>query len=140
MEDFKETADRNPFRVPENYFEDLNERIKSSSEGIEQVKKNKGLYHRMRPFLAAAASVALLFALSYISLKIFRPSSGREDLPEISLQEFTDTYLDEIDIFTIEEVISPVAFYEEIPDVSNNDIIDYLLLENIKLNDIYEIL
>jgi hypothetical protein len=73
-------------------------------------------------------------------MKIFQPSGRTGQTPEISLQEFSDTYLNDIDVLILEEDADPLAFYTKVSDVSNSEIIDYLILENIDLNDIYEIL
>jgi hypothetical protein len=49
-----------------------------------------------------------------------------------------DSYLNDIDVSAIEEKASSIVLSEEGPEVSKKDIIDYLLLENIELSDIYE--
>jgi hypothetical protein len=140
MKDLKEITDRNPFRVPENYFVEVNRKIISATTEAAPHLKPKGLYRRTRIILAIAASVALLIMSSYVALKIFLPSNKALEVPEISLQEFSDTYLNDIDVLTLEEGITPIALYDKVPDVSNSEIIEYLLLENVDLNDIYEIL
>ncbi|MCX6333802.1 MAG: hypothetical protein NT092_05795 [Bacteroidia bacterium] len=140
MKDLKEIADKNPFKVPENYFGEINNKIISLTTGIEPEVRKKGLYRRMRPVLAIAASVAVLILLGFAAMKIFQPSGRTGQTPEISLQEFSDTYLNDIDVLTLEEDADPLAFYTKVSDVSNSEIIDYLILENIDLNDIYEIL
>jgi hypothetical protein len=140
MKEFKEIADKNPFKVPENYFEEVNRKIISATTGAETETRPKGMYHRMRQVLAIAASIAILILLSYTALKIFIPSEKTGKMPEISLQEFSDTYLNDFDILTLEEGSDPIAYFDKVPDVSDAEIIDYLILENIDLNDIYEIL
>jgi hypothetical protein len=56
-----------------------------------------------------------------------------EVLHEIS----PDSYLNDIDLSSLEENASSLVLSEEVPDVSKKDIIDYLLNENIEINDIY---
>jgi hypothetical protein len=126
--------------VPENYFEEVNSKIIASTKGIEPGNRTKGLYRRLKPYLAVAASVAVLVLISFTALKIFRPSDNRGAIPFISLQEFSDTYINDIDALTLEEDLTAIASYDRLPDVSNADIIDYLILENVELDDIYEIL
>jgi hypothetical protein len=140
MKNLKEISDKNPFKVPENYFEEVNKKIISATAGAETEVRKKGLYRRMRPILAVAATVAALILLGYAALKIFVPSGNTGRTPEITLQEFSDTYLNDIDVLTLEEDVDPVAYYDKVPDVSNTEIIDYLLLENTDLNEIYELL
>jgi len=131
----------NPFRVPEKYFEEVNNKILSSTTGAENESMKKGLYFRLRPFLAVAASVAVLIIISYTATKLFRPvpySTGI--LSEISLQEFTDSYLNEIDILTLEQNANPAVISGPVTGLSKLEIIDYLLLENIDENEIFELL
>lgn len=140
MKDLKEIADKNPFKVPDNYFEEVNSRIISTASAIEPATKSGGLMRRMRPLLAVAASLALLILLSYTVYKIFIPSEKNMLLSEISLSEFSDSYLNDIDILTLEEGFNPAASFDRLPEISNSEIIDYLLVEDIDLSDIYEIL
>jgi hypothetical protein len=47
-----------------------------------------------------------------------------------------ESFIDEIDISALEENASSLVS-GQVPDVPHKDIIDYLLLENIELTDIY---
>jgi hypothetical protein len=58
--------------------------------------------------------------------------------PEISINEFTQNYLNDIDIVTLEERVAESGLIPERTGVSSNDIIDYLVVENIDILDIYE--
>jgi len=140
MKDLKEIADKNPFGVPENYFEELNSKIIASTAGSEPETRTKGLYRRLKPYLAVAASVAVLVLLSYTALKVFDPSDKKGEIPYMSFQEFSETYLYDIDVLTLEENLTAIASNNQLPDVSNEEIFDFLILENVDLNDIYEIL
>jgi len=140
MKDLKEITDKSPFKVPENYFEEVNRKIILSTTGAEPMPKPEGLFRRLKPFLAVAASVALLILLSYTALNIFLPADKPSEMPELSFQEFFDSYLNDFDILTLEEGTDPLAYNEKVPDVSDAEIIDYLILEDVDLNDIYEIL
>jgi len=138
MKDLEKITNKSPFKVPDNYFEEVSNRIISTAAGSEMQKKPARFHFRMRPFMAIAASFLILALLSYTALRIFLPTEKTPAMPVLSLQEFSETILYDIDIYTLEEGIEPLASYERIPDVSDSDIIDYLILENIDLNDIYE--
>jgi hypothetical protein len=141
MEKLKNIPDRNPFRVPENYFEEVNKKILASSAGTESESKKSGFYIRLRPFLAVAASVAILIAVSYTAVRLFNHGSSKKDIINgISFQEFSDSYLNDIDILTLEQNSDPLVMSGKVPDLSKPEIIDYLLLENINENEIYELL
>ena len=49
----------------------------------------------------------------------------------------SESFINDIDLTILEENASVLVISEQVPDVSNQDIIDYLLLENIEINDIY---
>ncbi len=127
----------NPFKVPENYFEELNSRIISSTSE-NQDKKKPGLYMRLRPFLAIAASVAFLAILSYAGTKLFSHHNEAVSLSGIPVEEYPETILNEIDLLTLEEnaVVSGIQGLES--SLDKKDIVDYLMLENIDINEIQE--
>jgi hypothetical protein len=122
MKESDKIPGKNPFKVPENYFEDVTRKIISATVEAEistgpEVRKI-GLFRRLRPALAIAASVVLLVLLSYTALRIFLPDNKNGKISEISLMEI----------------------YDRVPEVSNSEIIDYLILENVGINEIYELL
>jgi hypothetical protein len=138
MKNNNKIPEGNPFKVPENYFEELNSKIFASTIEIRDEKKKAGLYMRLRPFLAIAASVAVLAILTFTGEKLFSPRNEYVSLSEIPVEEYSETILNEIDLLTLEEnaVLTGVSGLE--PDIDKKDIIDYLLLENIDINEIQE--
>jgi hypothetical protein len=129
---------KNPFKVPENYFEDVNKKIISVTTGDIKVGKKISIYDRFRPYFLVAASVTGFLLISYSTLKLISHYRMNSQLSGVLSGEYSDSFLNEIDILTIEENASSFILSEELPEVSNTDIIDYLLLENIEINDIYE--
>ena len=128
---------KNPFKVPENYFEDFHNRIIEATAGSEQERPGKSIVRKLRPYLAAA-SVALIVALGYTAIWFSGNNKSELVFPNISLSELPDNYLIDIDILTLEENVAAGSFFEEETGVDNEDIIDYLVLENIDVYDIYE--
>jgi hypothetical protein len=140
MKDLNEKYEANPFKVPEEYFRDLNSRIIDATCGKVPEVQKKGITIRLRPFLAVAASLVIMAILGYSAMKLIGPARKMPSAPELSLQEFSDLYINDFDIQTLEEDNDPIALYNEIPDIKKSEIIDYLLLENVNDNDIYELL
>jgi hypothetical protein len=140
MKTLDEIPRKNPFKVPGNYFEEATGRIIASTSGSTEKVVKTSIYRRLRPYLVAAASVALFAVLSYSVARIIIPGTRETGIPEISFDEFSSSYIDDIDINTLEDGTDPAALSDEMPVISKPEIIDYLLLENIDLNDIYEIL
>lgn len=65
----------NPFRVPDNYFEDFSARLqmKLDTEKVEAPKKQSKVIQILKPALTMAAGFALLFTLAYWPLKLITP-------------------------------------------------------------------
>ena len=129
---------KNPFRVPDNYFENINRKIISDTAGFEEGNEDKSIIRKIRPYLAAAASIAVIAILGYTAIYF----TGRRDnnlmFPEMTLSDLPDSYLNDIDILTLEENVATSGFFQEESGVNNEDIIDYLVFENIDIYDIYE--
>jgi hypothetical protein len=47
-------------------------------------------------------------------------------------------YINDIDILSLEEKAALLGLSDEGADINKSDIINYLLLENIEINEIYE--
>ena len=133
-----EIGKKNPFKVPENYFEEVNRKIlTATTDKIGETRKIT-LFDRYKPYLMIAASVAGFIIISYTALKLFIPEKPEQQVAGLNYEEYPEMYLDDIDILTLEESAALLDLFEELPEVNNADIIDYLLLEDIELNKIYE--
>jgi hypothetical protein len=133
-----DVPDKNPFKVPDNYFEEVNKRIISATSGSDQESKKVSIYRRFRTSLLIAASVAVLIMISFTAIKLLTHDRTNLQVSEALHEMNPESYINDIDISTLEEDASSLVLSEEGPDVSKKDIIDYLLLNNIELNDIYE--
>ena len=138
MKNSDKIPEGNPFKVPENYFEELNGRIISSTVDNQSGMKKPGLYMKLRLFLAIAASVAVLAILSYTGIKLFSPRNESVSLSGIPVEEYSEIILNEIDLLTLEENAALTEIPYLGPIIDKKDIIDYLLLENIDINEIQE--
>jgi hypothetical protein len=138
MKKLDEKPDRSPFKIPENYFEEVNRKIISATSGYSlEVKKNRS-HNRLRNYLAIAASVAGLVLISYTASKFLSHDRKNPVLAELMFEGNSDLFINDIDIFALEENASSLIFSDEVPDVNKTDIIDHLLLENIDISDIYK--
>ena len=138
MKKFKNIPEKNPFKVPDNYFEEVNRKIISATVGIEQETKRISLYNRFRPYLLIAATVTGLILITYSAITIVNNSRNNIKLSESYYDEDYQLYLNELDIASLEDNTASLIEFEEGPNVSKSEIIDYLLLENIEIEDIYE--
>ena len=140
MNRLNEIPGKNPFIVPESYFEDVTRKIISETAGSEPGFSRRGTVRKLRPLLAVAASIAAVILISYTALKIFIPGNTNHIVTGISEKEFVETYLNDIDLLTLEEQAEYLTPSINITDVKGSEITEYLLLENINENEIYELL
>jgi hypothetical protein len=138
MKKLNDIPQKNPFKVPDSYFEDVNRKIISSISGYDQAVRKVSIYRRFRTNLLIAASVAGLIIISYSAIKLLTPDKRNLQVSEVLHEINPDSYINDIDISSLEVDASSLLPSEEGPDVSKNDIIDYLLLNNVEINDIYE--
>ena len=138
MKKLSEIENKNPFKVPESYFEEANRKIISATSEYSVEVKKTGVLSGFKPYLLIAASVTGFIILSYSAIKLFGPDKLYIKSSGVVSTEYSQSYLNDIDITTLEETASSLHLEVEGPDVSNKDIIDYLLLNNIDISDIYE--
>lgn len=138
MEKLSKKQDKNPFIVPEYYFDEVTGKIINATSGYEPEAKKVSLYGKIKPYLAVAAAISGFILISYTTLRLFSSNDPDNIVSEISLQELSDSYLNDIDLYTLEENGAAFLISYEIPDVNKSDIIDYLLRDNINIDEIYE--
>ncbi|MDX9774140.1 MAG: hypothetical protein RBT02_12075 [Bacteroidales bacterium] len=139
----------NPFKVPDGYFDTLTDRTMSAiteSHDGEETAKGTGRPSRrivLRPFLALAATILGFAILATVMIKLVT-NDRASDQYEADNSLYADLAAEELDTYMIEYELNQtepddmrVANEEEI---SSEAIIDYLLMEDIDLNDIYELL
>jgi hypothetical protein len=138
MNNLNDIPDKNPFKVPENYFEDVNRKIISATSGqIGEIRK-VSIYNRFRTSILIAASFAGFVLIGYTALKLLSPDKKDIQVTEVLHDISPDSYINDIDILSLEEDASYLVLTEEVSGVDKKDIIDYLILDNIEINEIYE--
>ncbi len=138
MKKIDKIPDKNPFRVPEGYFDEVNKKIITVTSGKLTADRKLSLYHRFRPLLLAAASVAVFLMLSYTAFRLISSHRIFQHQVGIITEDYYSPLINDLDIYSIEENAETVVIPVPRPDVSKADIIDYLVLDNIDINEIYE--
>ena len=138
MNKLNEIPGKNPFKVPENYFEEVNRKIISATSGYEKEIRKIGFYNRFRPYFLVAASVTGFIILSYAAVNFLSHDKKNIQVSEAINEENPELYLNDIDIFTLEENVASMVFSQEESEANKADIVDYLLQDNIEISDIYE--
>lgn len=142
-EDIKE---KNPFKVPEGYFETLTERTMASvmasrKEEKRDVERTVRTV-RLRPFLALAAAIVGFAVLSAVMVRLVS-DNGNSFLRGSESEFYAELFTEEIDTYLIENewsMTAPEEYQDDMTDLSSEAIIDFLVMENIDVNEIYELL
>ncbi len=133
--------EREIFRVPENYFEELTEKmVRMADNNKESI--NPGFFAIARPHMMLAASMIFLVIVSYTLLRFILPDIqnhqkeyNNDNIAEYLINEIDETMLlesvDLADIYTLSEI--PLE-----SDIYKDEIIEYLIDENIIYDDIIE--
>jgi len=138
MEKQSKILQDNPFKVPENYFKEVSRKIMTATSGFSPEAKKISFYRKQRPYMAIAASLALLLIIGYAVVQFGNSEKQIASLSETDLEEFSEIWINDIDIIKLEEDAASLVLFEEGSGVDKKEIINYLLLENIDFNDIYE--
>jgi len=138
MKKINDIPGKSPFKVPENYFEEVNRKILSETSDRKEVKSSSSLLIRLRPYLAIAASVAGFIIISFIAVNLLTTKNQNLNISEIISEGSIELYINDIDLYSLEENAALSASTEQESGVSKEEIIDYLISENIDINDIFE--
>jgi hypothetical protein len=145
MKPDEEIKKSNPFKVPDGYFESLTDRTMSAIKSEQEKETHEEKPARrlgIRSLLAMAAAVAAFAVITTLTVRLV---TGGRDIEQQGEDKglYADLAVEEIDTYMIESEWSNT----EIPGItevekaiSTDAIIDYLMTENIDLNDIYELL
>jgi hypothetical protein len=135
-----------PFKVPDGYFETLTDRTMSA---ISEIRKEEEAQEKrpvrklsLRPYLALAAAV---IGFAVIATVMIRLASGPAENNTVNrdTELYTDLVLEDIDTYLIESELNQAGITENPgldETVSSEAIIDYLVQENVDVDDIYALL
>lgn len=138
MKKINDIPGKSPFKVPENYFEEVNRKILSETSDKKKVISRDGLLIKLRPYLAIAASIAGFIIISYITVNLLTVKNQNLNISEIVSDMRPELLINDLDLYSLEENAALSATTELESGVSNEEIIDYLISQNIDINDIFE--
>lgn len=115
------TNKKMPFKVPDGYFEKLQDRIERRIDSVEpNVEENfeprlgHKIWLRLRPVLYVAAVVAITYGISFVATlplgNVELPGNGTfaetYELPETYEEEVEFYYIEDMDIYDVYEFLS----------------------------------
>ncbi len=136
LEDLKK---ENPFRVPEGYFDSLPGRISEAVSGEQSgAEAPRGFFSLLRPQLALAAGFLILVVAGYVAVQlILKPGNGNGNNYQ-NIAEYVEFNLDDFDESEIMEMVGGNPTEKESFADLDEEIIEYLVNENIDENTILE--
>jgi len=138
MKKLNDIPDKSPFKVPENYFEEVNRKILSETSDKKQARRRVSLVIKLRPYLAIAASIAGFLVITYTAVNLLTEKNKNLNIDEIVSEGSPEMFINDIDLYSLEENASFSVNTEGGSGVSKEEIINYLISENIDINDIFE--
>lgn len=136
MKKLEKIPKQNPFRTPDNYFKNVNERI------LRQISAEKGWRAkstiRLWPLTAIAASVLLVISITLAIKFSHTPARDNFALNGFESVQTIDYLLYGIDLTALEENFAELLQESKLTDVAGEEIIDYLVNENISILEITE--
>ncbi|MEA1885927.1 MAG: hypothetical protein U9N72_01780 [Bacteroidota bacterium] len=134
MKDNSKIKNKNPFRVPDNYFNEVRSEIYGMTGGSHGKKAKSRIIRLVKPALILAAAMLALAIISYTGLKLLFPEYGERD---------EENYTELLYQFEEAELIEKLT--EQDPDAGmqsaeDDEIIDYLIDHDIEYTSIIEFL
>lgn len=143
MEKIKNHKQTNPYKVPEDYFALLNERIIANCEsetGSEATGKGAGILRMLRPLITLAAVITGAALITFAIVQSVAPSN-RSSMPlaDAAFTDHSDLIYESIDIYMIEAALYGSTDTDQTSfTFEKDDIIDYLLEGEVDFSLIYE--
>lgn len=125
-----------PFKVPEDYFEKFSVRL---SDRIHE-KKSPEFVGRLIPVLKPYFAIAVIAVIILVAVRIFVIQPGKGELNNLQGVEIAANVEDNIYYYSEEAIIE--AVYPDLESsateeaLTNEEIIEYLINEDVSFNDI----
>jgi hypothetical protein len=143
MEKIKNHKQANPYKVPEDYFALLNERIIANCEsesGADAAGKRPGIIKMLRPLITLAAIISGAALITFAIVQSVAPSNrGPQPIADAALTDHSELIFENIDIYMIEAALYDSGESDlQSLTFGKDEIIDYLLAGEVEFSLIYE--
>ncbi len=131
-----QTGKKTPFKVPEGYFENFSVRLSNRIHEKESPEQAGRRIPVLKPYFAIAAVAVIIL----VAVQIFIIQPGKRDINHLKGYEITANIEDNLYYYSEEAIIEAIYPVTESPasgeDLTNEEIVDYLINEDISLTDI----
>lgn len=144
MKNLEKNTQQTPFKVPENYFDELNERIlnSTSEKSVGRIIRQRGL-SIIRPWLSLAAIItgAALITLAVLHLTGRGSHALNDDSNGTLIADIPQFLVDGIDLYLIELDMHDNIGQGATSEVNmQDDIVEYLMVNEIDFTILLEYL
>lgn len=127
-----EISHRNPFKVPDGYFDTLTDRVMASIENEAPTQHSKGLIVHLRPVIWIAASILLVAIGIYFPTKVAK--TEQEELAQ-RIEEMTT--LDRFAWFSENEILDMISEESVNEDALYDESVEQEILSRVSDYDLY---
>lgn len=124
MTDKSKIEDKNPFRVPDQYFEEVSREVFNRTTGTGGIKGKNRIIRFVKPALMLAAAMIAFVIISYTGLRLLFPEYEKTE------NNYTELFYQFNETDLIDVLIEQKPDYG-IQSADPDEIIDYLLDNNI---------
>lgn len=135
--EFEKYSEKNPFKVPDGYFDTFNENLEKRIIPIGgKESKIRHFWRSARNQLALAAGFIVFVAISYAVLHFILNGRTENELTGQQYAEILEAELEDIDTYSIIEVYSDIQEGELINEDSlmREEMIEYLANEDVDID------
>lgn len=140
MEDFKDiTPDfkKNPFEVPEGYFDKFPMKIQERVSIQESFSEDKRPFFFWRPQLTLAFVVVAFTFISYVGFNFFL-NDETKSLNAVQISELIENdYINIDDDYLLYEMLSEENVDLQLSNIDDEDVLNYLDIENVDESVLY---
>lgn len=135
MKDIEKMERKNPFSVPDGYFEKVTEDLLQSAKSVTPPDRERKLLTIIRPHLTLAAAMIALVVVTYTGLRLLLPGMHTGGIDKDSIAEYITQEVDQ------EVIIEQIVELEQVTtqsDLPHNEIVEYLVENGIDISAIIE--
>lgn len=138
MKEINKDMKRNPFKVPENYFEELEGRILLATSEKPVAAKVRGIA-MIRPWLSLAAIIAGVAVLTMAVLHFTEKGNVTANGSNTAYADVPQFLIDGIDMYLIDmQMLGEAGTEKPADDINYEDIMEYLMLSEVDFAVLYE--
>ncbi len=125
-----------PYRVPDDYFDNFASRLDEKISSQNEQERRKNIFIVAKPYLAVAASIAVLMIIAFSVFRIVEIKHTPDVLTKDEIMAYIKDDIYDYDETTIVENLSSENVTSPKNELSDQEIIEYLQNEGVDVSTI----